>query len=185
MRDFDLDHAPAYFDDGSMATSTTQSSSSLNATSNMREGSSSGLPSYSAATTDPGNNNSLAGIENAYTDFTISDLRSQILANAALLKPFFTDRKSRSEYDMELILAKDNSGRHKAVLVRSNTVQTIKEDFHHGKILVSGKPQDTPRQAFETLLLKTEKILGDMLDSSKIGYAREVQMHGQNPRRYD
>lgn len=161
-----------------------QGSSPSNVTTSAAGGSTSVLPSYSAATTDPNTTNGPMRIDNAYTDFTISDLRAQILANAAMLRPFFTDRKYRSEYEMELILAKCSSGQHTAMLVRNNHAQTIKDDLHHGVIIINGKAHDTPRQAFEALLAKTEDLLGDMLRTSKIRFSLAGYMHGSNPRQY-
>lgn len=143
------------------------------------------LPSYSAATTDPSLTSSDIGSDYAYADFTISDLRAQILANAAIIKPIYTAEKSRSEYELELVLMRGSTGQHAAMLLRRNTTQTLSYDTRHGKIVLRGKAHVGPRQAYESLLSKTETILGDLLRSSKIEHSLPREMNGWNPRQYD
>lgn len=149
----------------------------------MAESSSSALPSYAAATTDSSLTNNDAAY--AYADFTISDLRNQIMANAAMIKPIFSSEKNRSEYGMELTLIRGSSGQHAAMLLRNNSSQPLKEDFYHRKIILRGRAYDMPRQAFEDLLFKTEIILGDMMKGTKIEHALAREMNGWNPRHYD
>jgi hypothetical protein len=149
----------------------------------MAESSLSALPSYAAATTEASLTNADAAY--AYADFTISDLRNQILANAAMIKPIFNIEKSRTEYGLELTLIRGNSGQHAAMLLRNNISQPAKEDFYHGKIILRGRACDMPRQAFEDLLFKTEVILGDMMKGTKIEHALAREMNGWNPRQYD
>jgi ABC-type xylose transport system substrate-binding protein len=143
------------------------------------------LPSYSAATTDPSLTNNDAENNYAYADFTIGDLRSQIIANAAIIKPIYTAEKARNEYELELVLMRGSTGQHAAMLLRRNVSQTLSYDTRHGKIVLKGKAHATPRQAYEWLLSKTETILGDMLRSSRIEYSLPREMHGWNPRQYD
>jgi hypothetical protein len=143
------------------------------------------LPSYSAATTDPSLTNNDAGSDYAYADFTISDLRAQIIANAAVLKPIYTAEKARNEYELELVLMRGSTGQHAAMLLRRNVTQTVRDEYRHGKIVLRGKAYDTPRQAYEGLLSKTETILGDMLRNSKIEFSLPREMNGWNPRQYD
>lgn len=149
----------------------------------MAENSSSALPSYTAATTDSSLTNNDAAY--AYADFTISDLRSQIIANAAMIKPVFTDEKTRGDYGIELALIRGSTGQHAAMLLRDNSSRPSKEDFFHRKIILRGRAYDMPRQAFEDLLFKTEIILGDMMKCSKIEHALPREMNGWNPRVYD
>jgi len=143
------------------------------------------LPSYSAATTDPSLTSNDVGSDYAYADFTISDLRAQILANAAIVKPIYSAEKSRSEYELELVLMRGSTGQHAAMLLRRNTTQTLSYDTRHGKIVLRGKAHVGPRQAYESLLAKTETILGDLLRSSKIEHSLPREMNGWNPRQYD
>jgi hypothetical protein len=149
----------------------------------MAESAASALPSYAAATTDTSLTNNDAAY--AYADFTISDLRSQIIANAAMIKPIFNIEKNRSEYGLELTLIRGSSGQHAAMLLRNNISQPLREDFYHRKIILRGRAYDMPRQAFEDLLFKTEVILGDMMKGSAIEHALGREMNGWNPRQYD
>ena len=149
----------------------------------MAESSEAALPSYAAATTDSSLTNNDAAY--AYADFTISDLRAQILANAAMIKPIFINEKTRDEYGLELTLIRGSSGQHAAMLLRDNVSQPLREDFYHRKIILRGRAHDMPRQAFEDLLFKTEVILGDMMKGSKIEHALAREMNGWNPRQYD
>lgn len=141
------------------------------------------LPSYTEATTDTSFTNNDAAF--AYADFTISDLRAQIIANAAMIKPIFSDEKGRNEYGLELTLIRGSSGQHAAMLLRNNIKQPLREDFWHRKIILRGRAYDMPRQAFEDLLFKTEVILGDMMKGTKIEHALAREMNGWNPRQYD
>jgi hypothetical protein len=142
------------------------------------------LPSYSAATTDPSLTNNDAENTYAYADFTIGDLRAQITSNAAIIKPIYTTEKARNEYELELVLIRGSTGQHAAMLLRRNVTQSL-SDSRHGKIVLRGKAHATPRQAYESLLHKTETILGDMLRSSKIEHSLAREMNGWNPRQYD
>lgn len=102
-----------------------------------------------------------------YADFTISELREQILANATMFKPLFTVEKSRAEYEFELIMLKTPSGKHCTHLVRKNVSQKIDEDVHHGKIILQGEACSSPRRAFEAMLAKTAVILQKMTEGPK------------------
>jgi ABC-type xylose transport system substrate-binding protein len=143
------------------------------------------LPSYSAATTDPSLTNNDAENNYAYADFTIGDLRAQIIANAEVIKPIYTAEKARNEYELELVLMRGSTGQHAAMLLRRNVTQSLYHDTRHGKIILRGKAHATPRQAYESLLHKTETMLGDMLRSSKIEHSTPREMNGWNPRQYD
>ncbi|KAM0715172.1 hypothetical protein Q7P37_009637 [Cladosporium fusiforme] len=121
----------------------------------------SGLPSYSAATSD---GSRCVTVHNEYADFTIGELRTQILANASIFKPAFLTEKGRSEYDLELVLIKGRNGQHCTMILRRNTTQKKDEDWNHRKIILDGVACDTPRQAYELMLLKTEEILRSMLE---------------------
>jgi lipase chaperone LimK len=70
------------------------------------------LPSYHAATTELSLTNTISDAAYAYAGFTISDLRAQILANAAMIKPIFNNEKTRDEYGLELTLIRGSSGQH-------------------------------------------------------------------------
>jgi hypothetical protein len=153
--------------------------------SNPPENSSTALPSYSAATTDPSLTNTDAGSDYAYADFTIGDIRAQIIANAAVIKPIYTAERARNEYELELVLMRGSTGQHAAMLLRRNVTQSLSYESRHGKIVLRGKAHATPRQAYESLLSKTETILGDMLRSSKIEHSLPREMNGWNPRQYD
>ena len=143
------------------------------------------LPSYSAATTDPSLTNNDAENTYASADFTIGDLRDQINSNAAIIKPIYTAEKARNEYELELVLMRGSTGQHAAMLLRRNVTQSLRDDGRHGKIILRGKAHATPRQAYESLLHKTETILGDMLRSSKIEHSLPRELNGWNPRQYD
>lgn len=151
----------------------------------MAESSEAALPSYTAATTELSLTNTISDAAYAYAGFTISDLRAQILANAAMIKPIFNNEKTRNEYGLELTLIRGSSGQHAAMLLRDNSSQTCKDEFYHRKIILRGRAFDMPRQAFEDLLFKTEVILGDMMKNSKIEHALAREMNGWNPRQYD
>jgi hypothetical protein len=142
------------------------------------------LPSYSAATTDPSLTNNDAENTYAYADFTIGDLRDQINSNAAIIKPIYTTERARNEYELELVLMRGSTGQHAAMLLRNNITQSLR-DPRHGKIVLRGKAHATPRGAYESLLHKTETILGDMLRSSQIEHSLPREMNGWNPRQYD
>ena len=153
--------------------------------SNPPETSTAALPSYSAATTDSSLTITDAGSDYAYADFTVGDLRAQIIANAAIIKPIYNTEKARNEYELELVLMRGTTGQHAAMLLRRNVAQTLSYEGRHGKIVLKGRAYDTPRQAYESLLSKTETILGDMLRSSRIEYSLPREMNGWNPRQYD
>lgn len=145
------------------------------------------LPSYSAATNttpqEPTTTTTSTSLPpttqtHAYADFTLIDLRTQILSNAAVLKPIFNSEKSRSEYELELALSRCSSGQHTAIIVRRNVLQPKKDDWNHGKILMGAAACDSPRLAYEVLLEKTEVVLGKMLKWDHLGGVVEREVPG-------
>ncbi|KAL1582939.1 hypothetical protein WHR41_08184 [Cladosporium halotolerans] len=143
----------------------------------MSESTTSSLPSYSAATAS---GDSAIPINDSYADFTISDLRAQIVANATIFKPLFTAEKSRGEYELELILARNSSGHHCAMIVRNNVSQKRVEDLHHRKIILKGEGCDSPRRAYEVVLARTSEMVYRMMkgDMPQVRKALPREMMG-------
>lgn len=132
------------------------------------------LPSYSEAAASP---NSLASSPSLdYTDFTISDLRAQIIANAMILRPSFKTDKTRADYEVELVLAK-REDQHYALIVRRNVGRTDK-DRHNNKALLKSNMATTPRRALEDILGRTEAIIQKMVERRDIECVSQTNVEG-------
>lgn len=122
------------------------------------------LPSYSAATADPTSSAVPVNDDSdSYADFTIGDLRAQILSNASMFKPLFITEKTRGEYELEVVLGRSPSGKYFAMLVRDNVLQKRAEDMHHRKIILKGEQCDGARRAYEVVLTRTADMVYRMM----------------------
>ena len=124
------------------------------------------LPSYSEAAASPAS--ATTSPIGDYNDFTISDLRAQILANAMIIRPAFHTDKTRADYEIELVLAK-REDQHYALICRRNIGRNDKDRHNHKAILKSNMAL-TPRRAFEQLLERTEAIVQTMVERKDIEF---------------
>lgn len=132
------------------------------------------LPSYSEAAASPESIISTPALD--YSDFTISDLRAQIIANAMVIRPAFKTDKTRADYEIELVLAK-REDQHYALIVRRNNGRTDK-DRHNNKAILKSNMAVTPRRALEQMLERTEAIVQTMVERRDVEFVSQINVDG-------
>lgn len=131
------------------------------------------LPSYSAAASIAESSASTPALD--YTDFTISDLRAQILANAMIIRPHFKIDKTRADYDIELVLAK-REDQHYALIVRRNIGRSDK-DRNDNRAIFKSNMAATPRRALEQMLERTEQLIQNMVKDKEIEFVSPLNVN--------